>query len=413
MKRLGLIVIMAISFFVDINGQVLLKGKVLAAGTRLPIPLANVFLSSTSVGTISAEDGSFIIQNFPKGRYDLVVSCIGFETYILPLQSDKLPAYLTITLEQKVTELAEVIVEPFDKDGWDKWGSLFSEHFIGTSAFANDCTLENKEAVKFRYYKKSNRVKAFADEPLVFDNQALGYQLKYSLTSFEYDFSNKIFFYEGYPLFEEKVTNKKWLQRRWQSNREDAYKGSLMHFMRSLYRNKLVEQNFTIKQVIDISEAERKRVKQLYEEKIKLRGLESKKISELEKYGFSDHDSLEYYIKVLQNTNQSEVIMSKKLTGDSIAYAQDSATVVLDFTNKLQVTFSEKKAPLEYVRRGLPIQMINLPITSQLRLLSNSGVIVLSNGAYFMGRNLMTAGYWGWSEKIANMLPYEYWPPKK
>ena len=122
---------------------------------------------------------------------------------------------------------------------------------------------------------------------------------------------------------------------------------------------------------------------------------------------------MEYYIKVLQNTNQSEVIMSKKLTGDSIAYAQDSATVVLDFTNKLQVTFSEKKAPLEYVRRGLPIQMINLPITSQLRLLSNSGVIVLSNGAYFMGRNLMTAGYWGWSEKIANMLPYEYWPPKK
>jgi hypothetical protein len=273
--------------------------------------------------------------------------------------------------------------------------------------------LLNKEAIKFRYYKKSKKLKAFADEPLVFDNQALGYRLKYALTVFEFDFDNKIFFYEGYPFFEEKVTDKKRLQRKWQSNREDAYSGSLMHFMRSLYRNKLVEDKFKVNQVIEVSNAERQRVRQLYTERVKKKGIDSKKNSESEENGFANKDTLEYYTKVLQYPEPSEVLMNKVLTGDSIAYAYDSTTVGLYFSHKLQVTFSAKKVPLEYAKRHLPVQLFNSPITAQLRLTSNNDVMVLANGAYFQGKNLLTSGYWGWSEKIANMLPYEYWPNKK
>jgi hypothetical protein len=49
-----------------------LAGKVLSADNKSPIAAANVYLSNSSVGTITNEQGYFIILNFPAGRYDLV-----------------------------------------------------------------------------------------------------------------------------------------------------------------------------------------------------------------------------------------------------------------------------------------------------------------------------------------------------
>ena len=188
--------------------------------------------------------GKFTIHNFPAGRYELVVSCIGYTTEVITISSAQLPPSLTVLLKPNVKELQEVIVEPYDKNGWEKWGSFFIENFIGTSAFASDCKLLNKDVVKFRFNKKNNSLKAMSSEQLVIENKALGYLLKYDLIRFEFDFNTRMFIYQGYPLFEEMDTKRKGLQKRWLANREDAYYGSLMHFMRSLYRNKLIEQHF-------------------------------------------------------------------------------------------------------------------------------------------------------------------------
>jgi hypothetical protein len=41
-------------------------------------------------------------------------------------------------------------------------------------------------------------------------------------------------------------------------------------------------------------------------------------------------------------------------------------------------------------------------------------VIVLANGSYFEGNEMMIQGYWAWWEKMCTKLPFEYWPsPKK
>ncbi|MFX5537743.1 hypothetical protein ABTD88_19250, partial [Acinetobacter baumannii] len=89
---------------------------------------------------------------------------------------------------------------------------------------------KNPEVLKFRFKKKENTHKVVADEPLVIENKALGYILKYSLTAFEFNFTTNVFYYQGYPFFTEMETDKASKIKKWQRNRFDAYRGSLMLF---------------------------------------------------------------------------------------------------------------------------------------------------------------------------------------
>lgn len=388
-----------------------LGGKVLAADNKLPVASANVYISNSSVGTITDEKGQFIIRNFPAGRYDLVISCIGYETQVVTLSSAQLPPLLTIFLKPKVNELQEVIVEPYEKNGWERWGSFFMENFIGTSAFSRDCKLLNKEVIKFRFSKKNNTLKAIANDRLVIENRALGYVLKYDLTRFEYDFGTRIFLYQGYPLFEEIETKRKGLQKRWAENREDAYYGSVMHFMRSLFRNKLVEQNFEVRRLIKLPDAEKKRVRALYRAQAVNAAINGTLMVDGQLPGLR-RDSAAYYHKVMNEPESMNVLINTILPGDSIAYALDSATVGLEFNDYLQVVYTKKKTPPEY-QKMLPRGVTSILLTSELFRTSANPIMVLASGNYFEGTDLITSGYWAWSEKIANLLPNEYWPSSK
>ncbi|MFX5801284.1 hypothetical protein ABTE09_19425, partial [Acinetobacter baumannii] len=90
------------------------------------------------------------IHSFPSGRYDLVVSILGFETYIVAVQSNKLPDFLEIVLKPKVNDLQEIVVEPYDKNGWEKWGNFLKNNLIGKTPNSYDCELKNPEVLKFR-----------------------------------------------------------------------------------------------------------------------------------------------------------------------------------------------------------------------------------------------------------------------
>jgi hypothetical protein len=47
---------------------------------------------------------------------------------------------------------------------------------------------------------------------------------------------------------------------------------------------------------------------------------------------------------------------------------------------------------------------------SNIMLVPPVEIVVLSNGMHFDGTNLLREGYWAYSEKIAYMLPFDYWP---
>jgi hypothetical protein len=412
MPKLLLVVLGLILTCTTAFAQAGLHGKVIASDTRKPVGLANVYLSNTSVGTITNDNGEFVIASFPEGRFDLVVSFIGYETYTIPVQSSKLPTALEITLAPKVTELQEVIVAPYEKNGWEKWGRFFMDNFIGTSANASSCVLLNKDVVKFRQNKKTNTIQAFANETLIIENDALGYRLKYDLTKFEYNFNTRMFYYQGFPFFEDMETKRARRDRKWQERRANAYYGSMMHFMRSLYRNTLLEEHFEVRRLLKISDEEKKRVRAIYQPQLQqTNGGGQTKIT----LGTSDSkmhpDSANYYRLVLGQSEKLDILINQVLPGDSIAFGIDSLTAGLHFNNYLQVNYSLKKIPAEYsVFSHTPAGM---PLSSELTLPQGKTIRVLVNGTFYEGIDLLTLGYWAWSEKVANMLPYEYKPPAK
>jgi hypothetical protein len=335
-----------------------LTGKVIEANTQKPIVAASIYLSNTSIGCISNNNGEFVMEKIPIGKYDLIVSCLGYEPFVQTIESGNLPVFITVKLKTKIKELAEVVVETYDKDGWKKWGNFFLENFIGKSSNATNCKILNKDVIKFKYSHKQNVLNAFALEPLIIQNKSLGYNIKFELQVFSYDYNKRLLFYAGYPFFQEMDTKRTRQQKRWNERRDETYYGSMMHFMRALFRNKLKENEFEVRKMID--------------------------------------------------KNNASYLINTILPGDSVAYAIDNTTIALEFLDKLDIMYKGRKAPYEYANQ--PFGKKDEHEISQIKLTGASRVEVVSNGSYYDPMHLLSFGYWAWSEKMANMLPYDFKP---
>jgi hypothetical protein len=408
-----LIVVLFIVMLQQVGQAQQLNGVVLTSDTKLPVPFASVYLANTSVGTSTNINGVFVIQSFPNGRFDLVVSCLGYETFQTTIQSNKLDS-LTIYLKPRAKELDEVVVQSYEKDGWNKWGKLFLESFIGTTEFAQNCTIKNYKAIRFKFNKKDNSLTAFANETLIVENKDLGYEIKYDLINFNYNFRTSVLYYSGYPFFTNMFTKRKGKQQRWERNRNEAYKGSLMHFMRAFYRNTFAEENFELRRLYKVPNTEKIRVKSIMSKSIKSTISNSKepiriRIGETSMESNGDNDSSAYYNRILREPDEKNILVNQLLTGDSIAYAFSNTIAVLDFDNYIQVTYKGKSEPEEYVQ----FQKQNAPaasLTSVIHLVNKQPIYVTSNGMHYNGPDLLCSAYWAWSEKLANLLPFDFKP---
>src|SRR5688572_17058469 len=90
-----------------------ISGKAVQRSSGAPIPNASVFVSGTSLGTITDAEGNFEIKGIPSGNFQLIVSSVGFDKLVYSFSSENLPLRLNLQMEPKVQELKEVTVEPF------------------------------------------------------------------------------------------------------------------------------------------------------------------------------------------------------------------------------------------------------------------------------------------------------------
>src|SRR6201996_3166933 len=240
-----------------------LTGIIRDSANQRPMAGVSIFLNGTSKGTVTRSDGTFSLA-IPPGRYQLIASAIGYANYLIEISSHSLPPTMKITLHTSAEELASVTVEPYVKDGWKKYGRTFLQYFIGTTANASDCTIKNKEALRFHWYLKSNQLAVTAVDPLLIENKALGYELEYRLERFVVDYASHIVSYYGYPLFRDIPTTDDDKKKKWENARELAYMGSMMHFMRSLYAHRVHDEGFLVRYPIPVSNLEKKRVKEIY-----------------------------------------------------------------------------------------------------------------------------------------------------
>ncbi len=413
-KILGLLVCIFFSHFGF--SQNILRGIVIGEETKKPLPSVSVYLNNTSLGVITNEKGFFSLTNIPPGKVTLVVSCIGYETYVKFMDPDAEPKELTISLKLKPEELQGVVMVAFDPEGWQNWGKLFMDLFIGSSPNARDCKIENHEALRFRL-NADNTLSVFAKKPVMVVNYALGYEISYKLEEFSYDFSSQLLLQKGYAFYKDLSVVHPQKAARYEKERQDAYQGSLMHFMRAFFVNNLDSSGFEMRSLAKISNPQKDRAKKLFNlhKDSAFRDTVSVEIERVVlpngKPGLqktvNTGDSAAYYKRLLREPDS--VISHQLVLADSIGFAAGSNIAGLYFNDSLQVSYKRKRISSGYTVQSWENRRVKFPV-SQFVFLNKKPVYVLDNGYYYDVYDLKITGYWAWWETMANKLPYDYYP---
>jgi hypothetical protein len=395
--------------------QATLHGMVISSETKQPLPSVSVYLNNTSAGTISNDHGVFILNRIPYGKFRLIATCIGYETFDSLIDSRNHPDGFIITLKTKPEELEGFAVLPPEPDGWKKWGKLFTDIFIGTVPMrANNCKLLNPEVLKFRL-NANNTLTAYSGESLQIMNYALGYEIKYKLEEFEYDFNTKLVSYSGYAYFTDMGIKHPNKAHRYAEERWETYRGSLLHFMRAFYADDLEVQGFEMHSLGNISNPEKdraKRILSLHKDSVVLDTTNTQMHIRIgpngpyiESLTIMKIDSTDYFRKMLLQPDS--VISNQPVSADSIGFAADSTIAGLYFKDSLEVSYKLKEIPNRYRDLSKEHKHESFPI-SEFVFIYKRPVYVLSNGYYYKPYDLKITGYWAWSETMATKLPYDY-----
>lgn len=368
-KHLLLILITAAS--VSTQAQFVVSGTVLDSTSREPLGAASVFCQNTTLGTATNKQGEFTL-NLKSGGYDLIFSYTGYQTQTIRV-SDNNKLVVLMTKEEK--SMGEVVLRnSFEvTDGLSKYGSFFMENFIGSTPNGARCTLLNPEALKFYFYKRTNRLKVLATEPVKIANQALGYNLHYQLDSFVYYYNSNSSIYRGYCLYSE-MEGTDSLKKIWAQARKKAFEGSRLHFMRSFYDSTLTEEGW----IVD-----------LLDEK------DDKKFNKIPNV----YDSA--YYNSFVNTRDS-------LGLDSVLYHVPAGPVEVEiyFPRKISITYTKKRPEPEYSKKmGLPRNIPFLISYIDIR----EAIAIMENGYYYDQKDWVNQGYWSW-KNLGDQLPYDYTP---
>jgi len=388
--------------------QIHVEGIVTRSSDGKPLSGASVYFEHTTVGTVTDSSGAFSLSVTARGPRQLIVSYIGFQRHVENIGAGTAERFFNIKLDKKETTLQEVVVKA--DDGWRKWGTLFTDLFIGTSAYAKHCTILNKEKLRFVYAKATNTLHVYADEPLMLENQSLGYSIRIDMEKFSYELNTKYLFYEIHSFYQQLRAESIGDLKKWEKNRLDVYKGSTMHFYRSLFDSSFIKQGFKVYRMIAPDLSEWERISVLYHQY-------AGNTNDFEKS--VNKDSLKYYHKILKQGPDNETIDTDSLQFHEFASKQDSATISLNFNGRLLVMYTGKDAPYEYLvatgvvaAPGQPVRQTNpvlLRENSFLELTDHLPIEVYKTGA-IKNDDLLTTGYFAWLNKMATSLPFDYNP---
>lgn len=202
-----------------------------------PIPDVNVYLDGTKVSTVSTTDGGFQLDIQGQKSGNLIFQKDTYETSIFPL--DKAIGKSVKVIINKVSEIEEVVIIPYTEQAYKDFINYFLDQFIGFDR--DDIRIKNQRTLKFSYDQKNQFLKVKAPQTLIIENKKLGYTIQYNLINFQGDFKAKSTSYLGTSFFKETSFRKEIVL-----NRMNAYKGSMMHFLRSLYNNELEKEGFIV-----------------------------------------------------------------------------------------------------------------------------------------------------------------------
>jgi hypothetical protein len=384
--------------------QKIIKGTVYSQ--KEPLEDAVVYVNNTAIGTTTNNKGEFSLS-VKEVTSELIISYLGFKTINYTINTETYTKPLTFALLENENILEEIIIEKTKYDeNWKYNLSLFKNAFIGQTELSANCTLLNPKVLHFQYDSKQRKLTATAKEPLQIKNKGLGYKITYDLQEFVIH-NNKVT-YLGYSRYENLNGNKR-KKRRWKKNRIKAYKGSPVHFYKTLINNATYEEGFIVHQFKRLPNPDRPK-----EEEIK--------------------KARELVVLTKTNLNFSTKIESPKTAIDSALFVlrksrlpkfkdylyksnvpikdvirKKSGYFYLDFKDNLSIVYTEEKEEKGFITRN-SFNRTRKPSfqTSSLIPLQTPSMIE-KTGVLLSPLDLFYEGYWSY-EKFANSLPLDYIP---
>lgn len=334
------------------------EGAVVDAETGRPLRGANVFITASMIGTATGTEGRFRLSGVPAGMHRLQVSMLGYETVARDTLLRAGRTYrLTFRLEPTVLEMGGVTVTAERDEEWRERLRKFERLFVGRSAFADSVRLLNPEVLRFdpTWW---GQLQAEAVGPLIFENRALGYRVRYFLKEFEG--AARLVKWDGEPLFDELTPTDSTEAARWRENRRRAYLGSFRHFLRALLAGRTEEEGFLVYRVPD---------------------------PHMSRPGFDRPQEVDNPRRYLTHGPGS--------------------THTLDFSGRLKIVYTEAAESEAYLRarnlrRAAGRQRSWIDITDGPATVSRFGEIVEPYA-------VTVSGYWAF-ERLAHLLPKEYQP---
>lgn len=378
--------------FVTLAQNGIITGKVTRTDTKAPIGQANVFLSNTTSGAATADDGSYTLAHLKPGQYTLVVSIIGYDDYSKTILVESAPIKLDIELSPKTIQLRDVVITT--PANWKKNYDQFVKEFIGTDENARYCFVENPHDVNLEYHKSQQMLEAYTDNFLVVDNLALGYKVKFLINEFTSSKLTDIISYSGQRLFQELPGSKK-QKEEWRKKRELAYYGSAMHFYRALYKNELDQEGFQMMKLTRMLNPYRAQEAEI-QQKIKF---------------FNDghhRDSINYWIDQ-ENLSKyfRENLDRSPLSSNSVLYrTQNPGIFAVDFTDCLYIIYTKKREETDFKNVYRPLDMPNYETTIAT---ITKPYYFDTNGVVFGDSAPLYEGTWSKS-KLSDLLPVDYAP---
>lgn len=368
-----------------------LKGRVLDEKTNEPVAFASVFINTTTTGTLTNEKGEFALT-VKAGNYEIIVSIVGYEPLVLALDTrKKLAASYLFKIQPKTYSLQTVGVKGKRDDSWYDNLKIFKEQFLGRSEIAQQCRLLNEDQLVIVFDPETALLEVKSDEVLKIENRELGYRINYLLTEFRYEMRQGYVAYLGYPSFELMEGNKS-QQKRWAKNRQRAFKGSVMHFVRSLRNQKLEEEGFNLRRLIRMPNPNRPTEEELNEARQKIR----------EQGSFRKDDPLD---KILAKASLPKII--EKLDTARVSYDEYLKKDQMVFEGFFQVVYTGEKEEPAYVLSQSHHRNRQPTFQTSVFYLKTDSVLLEENGSLLPPLGVMFEGYWGW-EKVGDLLPVDY-----
>jgi len=370
-----------IILFASINAQSIITGRVTDSRTGDPLVGVNIFFSRTTYGSTTDNNGFYTLDDIPPGRYELLVSMIGYKLVKESFQIDTdIKIDRDYKLDSQPIRMKEIVVSAKSNREWKKNYRRFKSAFLGMSWNAEGCRIMNDYVLSFK--KNEHVLEAFASEPIIIENKGLGYRVIYTLEHFSDD--KKIIRYSGDSFFEEMEPESSRESREWEKNRNLAYRGSFRHFLYTLSSRFDARFDVEADSLVEIQYWQR---------------MASSRNDPIIQEG--------YRVYLPKNFSRYDPKYHPLGLDTLMFLAENENELYLGFKGKMKIIYNKESEEHNFIpeQRGQTPK----PYQTSFITLNKEKVIVDKKGRYTETYMIEQQGEMAW-ERVADQLPWDYWP---